>query len=85
VVINDEAHHVYGEKRGKKGEEAEYIKWSKILERISKAARVSLVLNLSATPWYGSGSPKRTSYADWVEARGTADGLTRSRAVSLLP
>lgn len=58
VVINDEAHHVYGEKRGRKGEDPEYIKWSKILERISKAARVSLVLDLSATPWYGSGSPK---------------------------
>jgi type III restriction enzyme len=58
VVINDEAHHVYGEKRGKKGEEPEYIKWSKILERIGKAARVSLVIDLSATPWYGSGSPK---------------------------
>jgi type III restriction enzyme len=58
VVINDEAHHVYGEKRGGKGEEAEYIKWSKILERIGKAARVSLVVDLSATPWYGSGSPK---------------------------
>lgn len=58
VVINDEAHHVYGEKRGKKGEDPEYIKWSKILERIGKAARVSLVIDLSATPWYGSGSPK---------------------------
>lgn len=58
VVINDEAHHVYGEKRGRKGEEPEYIKWSKIVERIGKAARVSLVLDLSATPWYGSGSPK---------------------------
>lgn len=58
VVINDEAHHVYGEKRGRQGEEPEYIKWSKILERIGKAARVSLVLDLSATPWYGSGSPK---------------------------
>jgi type III restriction enzyme len=58
VVINDEAHHVYGEKRGRKGEEPEYIKWSKILERIGKAARVSLVIDLSATPWYGSGSPK---------------------------
>ncbi|MFO1361352.1 MAG: S24 family peptidase [Burkholderiales bacterium] len=58
VVINDEAHHVYGEKRTKKGEDAAYIKWSKILERVSKAARVSLVLDLSATPWYGSGSPK---------------------------
>jgi len=58
VVINDEAHHVYGEKRTRKGEDPEYIKWSRILERISKAARVSLVLDLSATPWYGSGSPK---------------------------
>ncbi|MFZ5541685.1 MAG: DEAD/DEAH box helicase family protein [Pseudomonadota bacterium] len=58
VVINDEAHHVYGEKRGRKGEDPEYIKWSKILERIGKAARVSLVIDLSATPWYGSGSPK---------------------------
>ena len=58
VVINDEAHHVYGEKRTRKGEEPEHIKWSKILERIGKAARVSLVIDLSATPWYGSGSPK---------------------------
>ncbi|MCE5247835.1 DEAD/DEAH box helicase family protein [bacterium] len=58
LVINDEAHHVYGEKRARSGEDPEYIKWSKILERLSKAARVSLVLDLSATPWYGSGSPK---------------------------
>jgi len=58
VIINDEAHHVYGEKRTKAGDEPEFIKWSKILERVSKAAKVSLVLDLSATPWYGSGSPK---------------------------
>lgn len=58
VVINDEAHHVYGEKRARAGEEPEYIKWSKILGLLSKTARVSLVLDLSATPWYGSGSPK---------------------------
>jgi type III restriction enzyme len=58
VVINDEAHHVYGEKKTKKGEDPEYIKWHKILERIGKAARISLVVDLSATPWYGSGSPK---------------------------
>ena len=58
VVVNDEAHHVYGEKRTKKGEDPGYIKWSRILERISKGARLSLVLDLSATPWYGSGSPK---------------------------
>ena len=58
VVINDEAHHVYGEKRTKKGEDPGYIKWSRILECVSKAARLPLVLDLSATPWYGSGSPK---------------------------
>lgn len=58
IVINDEAHHVYGEKRTKQGDEPAYIKWSRILERVSKAARLGLVLDLSATPWYGSGSPK---------------------------
>ena len=58
VVINDEAHHVYGEKRARKGEDPGYIKWSKIIERVSKAAKLPLVLDLSATPWYGSGSPK---------------------------
>ena len=58
VVINDEAHHVYGEKRTRKGEDPGYIKWSRILQRVSTAARLSLVLDLSATPWYGSGSPK---------------------------
>ena len=47
VVINDEAHHVYGEKRTRKSEDPGYIKWSKILERISKAARVSLVVDMS--------------------------------------
>jgi type III restriction enzyme len=40
VVINDEAHHVYGEKRTKKGEDSAYIRWSKILGRVSKAAKV---------------------------------------------
>jgi type III restriction enzyme len=58
VILNDEAHHVYGEKRVRRGEEPEYIKWSKIIERIRQAARISLVVDLSATPWYGSGSPK---------------------------
>ena len=58
VVINDEAHHVYGEKRTRKGEEPDYIKWSKIIERVAKAAKLPLVVDLSATPWYGSGSPK---------------------------
>ena len=58
VILNDEAHHVYGEKKAKKGEEAEYLKWSRIIERIRQAARISLVVDLSATPWYGSGSAK---------------------------
>ena len=58
VVINDEAHHVYGEKRTRKGEDPDYIKWSKVIDRVSKAAKLSLVLDLSATPWYGSGSSK---------------------------
>ena len=58
VIINDEAHHVYGEKKARKGEDTEFIKWSKIVERVSKATKVSLVLDMSATPWYGSGSPK---------------------------
>lgn len=58
VILNDEAHHAYGEKRAKKGEEPECLKWSRIIERIKQAARISLVLDLSATPWYGSGSPK---------------------------
>lgn len=58
VVFNDEAHHVYGEKRTKQGKQPAYIRWSHILERITKTARLSLVVDLSATPWYGSGSPK---------------------------
>lgn len=58
IIINDEAHHVYGEKRVAKGKEPEYIRWNEILEQISKAAKVGLVVDTSATPWYGSGSPK---------------------------
>lgn len=58
VIINDEAHHVYGEKRSRRGEEAGFIKWSRIIDRIRGAASISLVVDLSATPWYGSGSPK---------------------------
>ncbi|MFN3653406.1 MAG: DEAD/DEAH box helicase family protein [Armatimonadota bacterium] len=58
MIINDEAHHVYGQKRGRAGEDADHIKWSKIIDRINRAARISLVVDLSATPWYGSGSPK---------------------------
>ena len=69
VVINDEAHHVYGEKRTPKGQDPAYIKWSKILDRVSQASRVSLVLDLSATPWYGSGSPKpEGTLFEWLVA-----------------
>src|ERR1700686_800068 len=42
-LINDEAHHAYGEKKSRKGEEPEFLRWSKILDRIGKATRVSLV------------------------------------------
>jgi type III restriction enzyme len=58
VVINDEAHHVYGEKRTPKGEDPGYIRWSRIIEEVRAAASIPLVVDLSATPWYGSGSPK---------------------------
>jgi type III restriction enzyme len=58
VIINDEAHHVYGEKRTAKAEDSGYIKWSRIIEEIGAIASISLVVDLSATPWYGSGSPK---------------------------
>lgn len=67
VVINDEAHHVYGEKKTRKGEEPEFLKWSKILDRIARATRVSMVADLSATPWYGSGSNKpEGSLYEWL-------------------
>jgi type III restriction enzyme len=58
VVINDEAHHVYGEKRTRRGEEPDYIRWNKIINLVSKVAKISLCVDLSATPWYGSGSTK---------------------------
>ena len=66
-LINDEAHHAYGEKKTRKGEEPEFLKWSKILDRIAKATRISLVADLSATPWYGSGSnrPEGSLY-EWL-------------------
>ena len=58
VVINDEAHHVYGEKRAPRGEEPSFIRWSRIIHEIAASATIPLVLDLSATPWYGAGSPK---------------------------
>lgn len=58
IIINDEAHHVYGEKKVAKGEEPDYIRWNLVVDRISKSAKVPLVVDLSATPWYGAGSPR---------------------------
>jgi type III restriction enzyme len=58
VIINDEAHHVYGEKKTRRGEDAGFIKWSRIIDRIRGAASISMVVDFSATPWYGTGSPK---------------------------
>lgn len=58
VIINDEAHHVYGEKRSSKSDDPGYIRWSRIIDEIGRSASISLVVDLSATPWYGSGSPK---------------------------
>lgn len=67
IIINDEAHHAYGEKRTRKGEEPEFLRWSKILTRVSKATRVPLVVDMSATPWYGSGSNKpEGSLYEWI-------------------
>lgn len=67
IIVNDEAHHAYGEKRTKKGEEPEFLRWSKILTRVSKATRVPLVIDMSATPWYGSGANKpEGSLYEWL-------------------
>lgn len=58
MILNDEAHHAYGEKRTPKGTESGYIRWNKILDLINQSIRVALVVDVSATPWYGSGSIK---------------------------
>lgn len=68
VIINDEAHHVYGEKKVKKGEDPQHIKWSKIIALIKQAASVPLIVDLTATPWYGSGAPpdKEGRLFEWL-------------------
>lgn len=66
VIINDEAHHAYGEKRTKAGDDPAFIKWSKILERVRRASRVGLCVDLSATPWYGAASPKAGQLFEWL-------------------
>ncbi|MDI6872058.1 MAG: DEAD/DEAH box helicase family protein [Bacillota bacterium] len=67
VIINDEAHHAYGEKQTRKDEEPGFIRWNKIIDRLKEGVRVPLVVDLSATPWYGSGSPKPDgTLFEWV-------------------
>ena len=56
MILNDEAHHAYGEKKVKQGADPEYVVWKKVIEAVTEVARVPLVVDLSATPWYGSGA-----------------------------
>lgn len=56
LILNDEAHHAYGAKKVKAGADPEYVVWKKVIQAVSEVARVPLVLDLSATPWYGSGA-----------------------------
>ena len=60
VVINDEAHHVYGEKRTQEGRGPRATSsGARSSSGSRKAARAAAsCIDLSATPWYGSGSPK---------------------------
>lgn len=67
VIVNDEAHHAYGEKAAKKGEDPGYIKWNRVIDAVRDVSQVSMVVDLSATPWYGSGSPKpEGKLFEWV-------------------
>ena len=66
VIINDEAHHAYGEKRTRAGEDPSFIKWSRILQRVRRASRVGLCVDLSATPWYGAASAKAGQLFEWL-------------------
>jgi type III restriction enzyme len=58
VIVNDEAHHVYGEKKSRTGE-PQFVVWDKIIKRVKESVNLPLMVDLSATPWYGSGSPKQ--------------------------
>jgi type III restriction enzyme len=67
VVINDEAHHAYGEKKAGSGEEPGYMVWSRVIERVGQVARIPIVIDLSATPWYGTASTKPTGMLfEWL-------------------
>jgi type III restriction enzyme len=57
MIINDEAHHAWGQKRSA-GDEAGWIRWNEAIHAVSDALRLPLIVDLSATPWYPSGSPQ---------------------------
>ena len=56
MILNDEAHHAYGAKRVKAGADPEFVVWKKVIEAVSEVARVPVIIDASATPWYGSGA-----------------------------
>ena len=58
IVINDEAHHAYGERKVPGTDEAGEIVWSRVLRTVNEVAPIALCVDLSATPWYGSASVK---------------------------
>lgn len=69
VIINDEAHHVYGDKKTSGDAEPDIIVWNKIIAAVQAASRLALIADFSATPWYGSGSDKpEGKLYEWVVA-----------------
>lgn len=67
VIINDEAHHVYGDKKTSGDAEPDLIVWNKIIAAVQSASRLTLIADFSATPWYGSGSDKpEGKLYEWV-------------------
>lgn len=67
VIINDEAHHVYGDKKTSGDAEPDVIVWNRIIAAVQSASRLALIADFSATPWYGSGSDKpEGKLYEWV-------------------
>lgn len=58
IVINDEAHHAYGEKKVPGTDETGEIVWSRVIRTVDEVAPIALCVDLSATPWYGGASTK---------------------------
>lgn len=58
IVINDEAHHAYGEKKVAGTDETGEIVWSRVIRTVNEVAPIAVCVDLSATPWYGSASTK---------------------------